>query len=239
MFFELALLTSTMLFGPGTQSGRGAVSNPAAVVGSAAVFGLTDDPGGYDTSRRDACPCRQQFDGASVRIRIARADSNATSSWPVDAVERQWRYIVIHHSATDSGSVESIHQEHSRRKDRAGNNWLGIGYHFVIGNGDGMKDGEISPTFRWKQQIHGAHSGSAIHNGLGIGICVIGNFEQKPPSSRQVAAVQHLLIRLTKRYRVTTKNIIGHNAVKNTACPGRYFPLNALRRRLSEINTNS
>ena len=62
---------------------------------------------------------------------------------------RDWDYIVLHHTASESGSVASIHEEHLRRKDKNGNAWLGIGYHFVIGNGSGMDDGEIEPTFRF------------------------------------------------------------------------------------------
>ena len=138
--------------------------------------------------------------------------------------ERRWSFLVLHHSATTSGSVESIHREHQQRKDRYGNNWLGIGYHFVIGNGSGMADGEIRPTFRWNEQIHGAHSGSTVHNGHGVGICLIGDFEQSAPTKKQIASLKQLAAALADRYQIPRTQVIGHNTVRATACPGKYFP---------------
>ncbi|MCA9059251.1 MAG: N-acetylmuramoyl-L-alanine amidase, partial [Planctomycetaceae bacterium] len=113
--------------------------------------------------------------------------------WQASVPESDWQYIVLHHSATGSGSVHSIHEEHRRRTDSAGNPWLGIGYHFVIGNGSGMEDGEVSATFRWQDQIHGAHSGHPVYNARGIGICLIGNFEQQPPTQKQLNSLKLLV----------------------------------------------
>lgn len=151
-----------------------------------------------------------------------------------EAEERRWIYVVIHHSATESGSVEGIHAEHSRRRDSAGNFWLGIGYHFVVGNGNGMPNGEVESTFRWKQQLHGAHSGSAVHNANGIGICLIGNFEKTAPTREQTAAVTQLVKSLTRRYDIPARLVIGHRTVKPTACPGRHFPLQDVVRKAME-----
>ena len=145
--------------------------------------------------------------------------------WMPGGKERRWVYIVIHHSATKQGSVEAIHNEHSRRKDSFGNNWLGIGYHFVIGNGRGMDDGEIEPTFRWRTQIHGAHSGSAVHNANGIGVCLIGNFQEHAPTDRQLKSLERLIRQLANRYQIPPRLVIGHKAVKPTACPGSLLPL--------------
>ena len=146
-------------------------------------------------------------------------------TWSPESPERKWVYVVIHHSGTDSGSVESIHRAHRQRKDAQGNPWLGIGYHFVIGNGSGMNDGEVQSTFRWEQQIHGAHSGSQVHNANGIGICVIGNFEQDVPTKKQLQASEELISHLANRYHIPARLVIGHRDVKPTACPGKNFPL--------------
>ncbi len=151
------------------------------------------------------------------------------SQWMAGVPESDWKYIVIHHTATGSGSVESIHSEHRRRKDADGNPWLGIGYHFVIGNGQGMQDGAVESTFRWEEQLHGAHSGNALFNARGIGICLIGNFEQAPPTKKQMHAVRNLVQVLATRHEIPGEQIIGHGSVKATACPGKHFPLNGLR----------
>ena len=149
--------------------------------------------------------------------------------WMADVEETQWEYIIIHHSATDSGSVESIHAEHLKRRDAEGNRWLGIGYHFVIGNGHGMPDGSVQSTFRWNEQIHGAHSGSEVFNSRGIGICVIGNFDDAAPSKAQLDSLKSLVKVISSRHRITQENFMGHAAVKTTACPGKHFPLKEVR----------
>ena len=166
----------------------------------------------------------------SAKPRPTVAERGAQSNrWLANVPETAWEYIVLHHSAGTSGSVESIHKEHVQRKDSSGNRWLGIGYHFVIGNGHGMKDGEIQATFRWNEQIHGAHSGNAMFNARGIGICLIGNFEDHPPTPAQVKAIRDLVKTLASRHHISKTDVIGHGSVKATACPGKHFPLKELR----------
>jgi len=62
--------------------------------------------------------------------------------------------------------------------DRSGKPWLGIATHFVVGNGQKWVDGEVQATFRWHKQLPGAHAAYRDHNDNGIGICLIGNFDQ-------------------------------------------------------------
>jgi len=149
--------------------------------------------------------------------------------WSTDVAENDWKYIVLHHSGTAAGSVEAIHREHRSRRDASGNNWLGIGYHFVIGNGNGMTDGSVVGTFRWKDQIHGAHSGHAVFNARGIGICLIGNFEERAPTAKQMAAVRKLVGMLAGRFSISGDRVVGHSSIRATSCPGKLFPLKELR----------
>lgn len=149
--------------------------------------------------------------------------------WKPTVAARDWKHIVIHHTATGSGSVESIHTAHLKNKDKNGNPWLGIGYHFVIGNGDGMTDGAIEPTFRWRTQIQGAHAGSANkdYNERGIGICLVGNFEKSPPTPAQKRSVKLLVQTLRNEYRIPAAEVVGHKDIRaaSTECPGKFFPM--------------
>jgi len=168
---------------------------------------------------------------ALEQIPVAEPQSSHSlvpDEWRADGA-REWKYIVIHHTATGRGSVESIHETHLRRKDKNGNPWMGIGYHFVIGNGNGMGDGAVEPTFRWREQLHGAHAGNNEYNQHGIGIVLVGNFEETPPSGFQIDAVKRLVAFLTKEYNIPADRIVGHDEVKTTACPGQYFPLAEVR----------
>ena len=171
--------------------------------------------------------------GAAIRgmsgVRTRSKPTDSKSSWTAEVEETEWQYIVIHHSATESGSAETIHAEHLKRRDAEGNPWLGIGYHFVIGNGQGMPDGSVQATFRWNEQIHGAHSGSEVFNARGIGICLIGNFEETHPSTAQMNSLKSLVRVLTARHRISPERLIGHSSVKATACPGKHFPLKKIR----------
>lgn len=151
------------------------------------------------------------------------------NQWQPTVAARNWKHIVLHHTASTAGDVESIHEAHRKNKDKNGNPWLGIGYHFVIGNGHGMADGEIEPTFRWKQQLQGAHAGVSEHNQRGIGICLIGNFSESEPTTAQMASVRRLVRTLAKEYDIPPSEIVGHGDVKATECPGKYFSLKDVR----------
>lgn len=147
---------------------------------------------------------------------------------------RPWKYIVLHHTATARGDVDSIDRAHRRRTDSDGKPWLGIGYHFVIGNGNGMGDGEVQPTFRWRQQLHGAHAGVEEYNELGIGIVLVGNFDEGPPTAAQLAATKKLVAALKAAYKIGADRVLGHGEINQTACPGKFFPLAEVSRSLPE-----
>ena len=153
----------------------------------------------------------------------------ALNPWKPDVTERDWQHIVIHHTGTDRGSVESIHDAHLKRKDKSGNSWLGIGYHFVIGNGHGMGDGEVQPTFRWKEQMQGAHAGVNKYNQQGIGIALIGNFDETTPSAAQLKAAKTLVAALKQAYSIPSERVVGHNEFRATACPGHNLPMDEIR----------
>src|SRR4051812_3753672 len=57
--------------------------------------------------------------------------------WLIHVPANQWQYIVIHHSATPSGSAAAFDRMHRAK------GWDELGYHFVIGNGTMSGDGQI------------------------------------------------------------------------------------------------
>lgn len=141
---------------------------------------------------------------------------------------RPWKYVVLHHSATESGSVESIDAVHRQRRNSDGVPWLGIGYHFVIGNGHGLPDGEVRATFRWREQREGAHAGVSLYNEYGLGICLIGNFDASPPTAAQLDTLKKLLSALQRQFAFSPEQILTHANLKATACPGKLLSLEAI-----------
>jgi N-acetyl-anhydromuramyl-L-alanine amidase AmpD len=151
-------------------------------------------------------------------------DSNANELIYPNKADRPWRYIVLHHSASSGGNYDQIDSEHRKL--------LGIdgcGYHFVIGNGSASRDGQIEVSQRWNNQKQGAHTRNArTHDAdeYGIGICLVGDFDQQPPTARQLAATRALIAYLSKRYDIAPSGVQthAHLAATKTVCPGKYFP---------------
>lgn len=156
-------------------------------------------------------------------------------------IAKGWKYIILHHSGTDSGSAKAFHKYHTDQ------GYGGLCYHFVIGNGKGTPDGKIEQGFRWKQQMAGTHTdiNSWYHNIFGIGICLVGNFDKDKPTKKQIQALTGLISSLSKKYNIPKHKILKHNQVpfseigwsskkinivfnKNqtarTNCPGKNFP---------------
>jgi hypothetical protein len=142
--------------------------------------------------------------------------------------DNAWQYIVVHHSASPSGNAAAFDAMHRRK------GWDGLAYHFVITNGKGGTDGELEVSPRWTSQKHGAHAGAPpgnargdVRNGFnefGIGICLVGNFEQKAPSEKQLQTLAQLIQELRSEFSIPAENVLGHGTVKGTACPGGAFP---------------
>jgi len=136
---------------------------------------------------------------------------------------RDWRTIVIHHTAAPRGSAGSIHKLH------LSNGWDGLGYHFVIGNGTETRDGEIEAGYRWIDQIKGAHARARPGddnrwNLHGIGVCVVGDFTRTRPSERQLEALVGLVRALMAEYDIPRSAVVPHRFVHGTECPGLTFP---------------
>lgn len=138
--------------------------------------------------------------------------------------DRPWKYVVLHHSSKPSGNYEQIDREHRKVLG-----WDGCGYHFVIGNGTDSPDGQIEVARRWSEQKNGVHcrNGKTPEvNEYGIGICLIGDLDDAPPTAKQIAAARALVAYLSERYQIPTSRVETHAHLANspTICPGKYFP---------------
>ena len=140
-------------------------------------------------------------------------------NWSVARLGSQWNYIVIHHSATDTGSAAAFDKEH-----RVVRRWEGLGYDFVIGNGAGSPDGAVEVGYRWREQKRGAHAGNELMNIEGIGICLVGNFTKTRPSAAQMRSLSRLCNFLSNYCDIPRENYRLHGDVRQTACPGPLFP---------------
>ena len=149
------------------------------------------------------------------------------SALPLTTINRprintsKWRNIIVHHSATGNGNAKIFDAAHRRRGMENG-----LAYHFVICNGtNGSADGKVEVGARWLRQIKGGHVKSETYNANSIGICVVGNFQEKWVTRRQQASLIALVdylknttLRGRPRFRV-------HRELEQTVCPGKNFPV--------------
>ena len=149
---------------------------------------------------------------------------------PGGGISNRWECIVIHHSATTTGCARQFDRAHK------GRGWDGLGYHFVIGNGTDTPNGRIEVGSRWLEQKHGAHckTPDGFYNQHGIGICLVGNFEERRPSRAQMDSLVGLVAFLMAECDIPLGRVHTHGGITGrTLCPGRYFPLAELKRRLA------
>jgi N-acetylmuramoyl-L-alanine amidase len=140
--------------------------------------------------------------------------------------------LVIHHSASLTGSVSVFRQRHKAPPL----SWKDVGYHEVITNGQGGPDGQIQrgrPHDQTGAGVFGANTGK-LH------VCLVGNFEKGdagyggPPTVAQMDALGHWLEVNARRYGVgSAGQVAGHREVAlrghGTACPGNQMPLDLVR----------
>ena len=129
------------------------------------------------------------------------------------------RRIIIHHSESEFGSAKQFHDWHRS------NDWAGIGYHYVICNGDGGDDGEkqIGRLTFWQ----GAHCRG--NNSDSVGVVLVGSFMDKYPTDLQMNSLIELLatecfihkLDPTGDYALKPGKIISaHRDWNSTDCPG-------------------
>ena len=152
-----------------------------------------------------------------------------------NAEKRDWKWIVIHHSATSEGGASRFDKAHKAK------GWDELGYHFVIGNGTDTADGLVEVGGRWAVQKHGAHAKTPDnkYNDYGIGICLVGNFDVTRPTSRQLSSLTKLVAYLADKYQIPQANIIGHSMTgKSTDCPGKFMDIPAIRNSVARQRTS-
>ncbi len=149
----------------------------------------------------------------------------ATATRSIAVADEKWKWLVVHHSAVDSGNAKSYDYYHRKVKGIRD----GLAYHFVIGNGKNSGDGEVEIGPRWTKQLRGGHVQRTEVNDHGIGICLVGNFEKHPPTRRQLSAFTELTDFLQEIVLEKKCRFAGHKEIDpgHTLCPGRHFPLQA------------
>lgn len=166
--------------------------------------------------------------------------NDASLILPRDAhpIPGQWQAIVIHHSATPAGDSITLNRQHTA------SGLSGLGYHFVIGNGQGLGDGRVEVGYRWNRQLAGAHVAAAgasdgrsgidrtslstadadQYNRHSIGICMIGNGNRREFTDRQIHELITIVRALQAQFGIPGSAVYLHSDLSKVRSPGKFFP---------------
>ncbi len=138
-----------------------------------------------------------------------------------------WQYLYIHHTKTANGNALML-----------GGGPEGVADHFIIGNGDGLADGELQISQRWNhQQSALSPTGNLVVEPNCVSICMVGDYDRKPPTPMQLGRLGQLVQALQLRCRIPANRVEWLNDATgakggSVAGIGRYFPAAAFHDQL-------
>ena len=180
-----------------------------------------------------------------VRAIHRRGDWADASMGPKGPLEREWpRFLLVHHTASANDYSEDSVAGYLRRVFdlHTGKGWPDVAYNFFVDRYGGCWEGRTGSLAGPVRAD--ATGGSQGHAQL---VCLIGNFEEAPPSTAAVDALVELLTWLAERdgidatpgamvefvsqgsnlwhagETVRTRTIAGHREMSDTLCPGEHL----------------
>ena len=133
-----------------------------------------------------------------------------SNSRPIGRVTR----ITLHHTA-EHGAVATLPDVEVIRRienyHRNGRKWCAIGYHYLVGKDVRVYEGRPA-------NLQGAHVLSENENN--IGISMMGDWDKKMPSARQLSALKAFLDDTRDRFKVAKTKVYGHRDLNRSVCPG-------------------
>lgn len=145
-------------------------------------------------------------------------------------------HIVIHHSISEDHPL-LVNFQDIRDYHVNVNKWRDVGYNFVLD-----KINNRTEIFVGRMLTEtGAHTIELGLNKVGIGICVIGDYDEKSPSEESIDVLGRLCRSLMEEFLIPYVNVIGHWEAqmmgglppsKRKTCPGKMFNMDMFRQKL-------
>lgn len=147
----------------------------------------------------------------------------------------RWQAIVIHHSGARGETPASLEARHLAA------NLNGLGYHFLVGDGSRMREGEIHVGYRWLRQEPGAHVAgpdAQAWNQASIGICLMGDGDRQAFGHEQMRRLAQLVVTLARELDIPPDRVVLHRDLVGVSSPGRLFPEAEFRREVARLLAN-
>ena len=142
----------------------------------------------------------------------------------------RWTSIVLVHSGSPVGSPAAIEESHRAV------GYDGLGFHFVVGNGAGMSEGQIHVGYRWMDQLDGAQLAGLAGSSKGIvEVCLVGDGDRRPFGKEQLLRAAQLVSTLADNLGIPPESVVLHQDLAQTSSPGRFFPRQAFEQLLASM----
>ena len=147
---------------------------------------------------------------------------------PIDP--NRWDEIIIEDSGQPHGSVETLSLEAQADGKQ------GLPEHFLIGNGNGMGDGDLHMSYRWNTQMSatGNNPADSASESRAIRICVVGNVRNRPFTDRQLERLAALVAGLQEEFRIPSSRIRFAGPLLDAESGGEHFDQRAFARLLAD-----
>lgn len=149
---------------------------------------------------------------------------NAIFQMQVPVQLDRWHYIYIHQSKTPGGNAMTLGKGLPD----------GVADHFVIGNGDGLTDGELQISQRWNHQLSAASPSKTVKVDPDcISICIVGDLDRTGPTPMQLGRLGQLVQALQLRCRIPASHVewVTEPASRQAGL-GKLFPAASFREQL-------
>ncbi len=213
----------------GRSSGH-AITRRAQVVWASLVLSMTIVGGGLFILDRGPVAAAE---GLTPLMATSSTESIESIFSSVRKLDRsRWQAIVIHDSGSPVGTQASLDAQ------ARANNLNGLGYHFVVGNGNGFDNGQLHVGRRWLEQTPGAHAAGAKadwFNRHSIGICLVGDGNRSQFTAAQMRRLVQLVDALQREFKIPADQVYLHRQIAPTDDPGRLFSEATLRAQLPQV----
>ena len=133
--------------------------------------------------------------------------------------------IIIHHSLT--GDSRTVSWNAIRRYHKYTLRWNDIGYHYGIE----LVGSHYEVLLGRMMNVQGAHTRG--YNQDSLGICFVGDFDDRPPASGQWELGIRLVKSLIEVLEIPVSSVLGHHELASwKSCPGEKFNMGLFRKEL-------
>lgn len=144
-------------------------------------------------------------------VGIATAPTNGSSAPATTTTAptvNGWTQIIVHESGSLVGSLDDLTRQH------AAAGLPSLGYHFVVGNGNGELNGAVLSGSRWTAQQRGTIAATVgaqiqyVENPNAIEICMVGDTRRRALTDEQLESLASVVSDLSRHYGIARTNVV-------------------------------